>query len=81
MTELPPLPEPRPIQGIAGRHMVQWGNGYTAADVRAYAAEAVRVALEQAARNVDVYAESVDGYTGVNFRNCAAGIRALKGTP
>jgi hypothetical protein len=34
--ELPKLPEPRPIEGAAGRNSVRWGLGYTADQMNAH---------------------------------------------
>lgn len=87
MTELPPLPE-----YVYGHECSTHERVYTADQMRAYAAEAVRVALEQAAQVCEQRAELQslrDIHEGNDYaaeraieaKGCAAAIRALKGTP
>jgi hypothetical protein len=62
---LPPLPDPRPIPGVSGRHMVQWGMGFTADQMHAYASAAVAAERERCAIAGGVAADAGLGGFGV----------------
>lgn len=84
--KLPPLPEPdfrlkwRDGSYYVSKPNIETADCYTDATVRSLIAAAMAQALEDAARVCDGIAET-DG-TGYGLvEDCAAAIRAMKGTP